>query len=616
MDQLKRDLRRSTALIGALDQRARDKGTVLDSLLQHKTTRFDALAVAREITYLRSNAVEEANFMVDSIVTAQNRVLSEMARLKAMSWEGYEQLTDDEMDLETLAKELDFGDDALDLPLEVPVGIEAETQNASEAETDIEGETEQPNNSETKPANGAVEVPDEREETTLEPQELVPQPASIERLKTPETHSRRRSTRIRYPVEETPEPSKSPDQEFFTPPPGVEVVSPVATRLLRRSARLHMDVAQAEPTKNDQPIVELPLPPKEIEALSDFALEKEATPEDTDLADRELVLLEKLEKLGASTDVYTTFMETHGLSELDAVITLEKVKTLAELQEVIGIKKIETKAVEPIQPSGRTRHRSTRRGSQNEKTPKEKPKAPLTEIAKLKQAFFNKENEEVESYGRPSSKTRSATAKPSKEPSTDNATEKIANLATETISRRMRAGRHAFSQPAIPAPAPLSKRESESELEPASASDPKAMHTSKLTKKLRAAHTPSTAAAATESDSSVPAYSGVIQIPTTGEDQNLYCHCQRSSFGRMIACDNAVDCPFDWYHLACLGLKHVPSGTWFCPACVEKLGKAPKTKAHLNKKNEERAAAKAAAAAKEEEEKSRKEKLNRRKRKR
>lgn len=610
MEQLKRDLRRSTALIGALDQRACDKGAVLDGLLQDKTTRFDALAVAREITYLRSNAVAEADFMVNSIVTAQSRVLSEMARLKSMTWDGHEQLTEDEMDLETLAKELDFGDDDLDLPLELPAEIEAETKNASEAETDIEGEPEPANNSDTIPADGVADVPVEIEQTTPEPQGRIPEPVIIERAATPETHSRRRSTRINPQTEDTPEPSKSPDQEFFTPPPGVEAISPVAARSLRRSARLHH--TEAEPAKKEQPIIALPLPPKKIEALSDLALEKEATPEDTDLADRELVLLEKLEKLGASTDVYTTFMETHGLSELDAVIALEKVKTLAELQEIVAIKKPESKVVEPS--STRTRHRPTRGGSQNEKTPKEKPKAALTEIAKLKQAFFNKENEEDESHGRPSSKTRSAKAKPSNETITNNSSATNETVATETISRRMRAGRHAAPQPSTSA----LPTKSVPEPTPASDSSLKKAPLSKPTKKIKTSHT-----AAPESNSSVQAHSGVNQIPNTGKDQDLYCHCQRGSFGRMIACDNTVDCPYDWYHLTCLGLKHVPSGTWYCPACVEKLGKAPKSKALLTKQNEERAAAKAAAEAeaaaavvKEEEARKRKEKLNRRKRKR
>lgn len=59
-------------------------------------------------------------------------------------------------------------------------------------------------------------------------------------------------------------------------------------------------------------------------------------------------------------------------------------------------------------------------------------------------------------------------------------------------------------------------------------------------------------------------------------DQTKYCICQTVSFGDMVACDNE-DCPNEWFHWGCVGLKSEPSGTWFCPDCT-KLMKDEKKK--------------------------------------
>ncbi|KAL2124594.1 hypothetical protein VTJ04DRAFT_959 [Mycothermus thermophilus] len=55
-------------------------------------------------------------------------------------------------------------------------------------------------------------------------------------------------------------------------------------------------------------------------------------------------------------------------------------------------------------------------------------------------------------------------------------------------------------------------------------------------------------------------------------DDRKYCSCQNVSFGNMVACDNE-DCPYEWFHWGCVGLKSEPNGTWYCPDCSEKLGK-------------------------------------------
>lgn len=50
-------------------------------------------------------------------------------------------------------------------------------------------------------------------------------------------------------------------------------------------------------------------------------------------------------------------------------------------------------------------------------------------------------------------------------------------------------------------------------------------------------------------------------------DEERYCYCQTGSYGEMVACDND-DCPREWFHLECIGLKSVPkSAKWYCDDC-------------------------------------------------
>ena len=55
----------------------------------------------------------------------------------------------------------------------------------------------------------------------------------------------------------------------------------------------------------------------------------------------------------------------------------------------------------------------------------------------------------------------------------------------------------------------------------------------------------------------------VSTAAATPNSEPLYCTCKRVSFGQMIACDNK-DCPVEWFHYACVGLKTPPKGKWFC----------------------------------------------------
>jgi inhibitor of growth protein 3 len=55
-------------------------------------------------------------------------------------------------------------------------------------------------------------------------------------------------------------------------------------------------------------------------------------------------------------------------------------------------------------------------------------------------------------------------------------------------------------------------------------------------------------------------------------DDKKYCICQSVSYGDMVACDND-QCPYEWFHWGCVGLKAEPTGTWYCPVCTEERKK-------------------------------------------
>ena len=76
------------------------------------------------------------------------------------------------------------------------------------------------------------------------------------------------------------------------------------------------------------------------------------------------------------------------------------------------------------------------------------------------------------------------------------------------------------------------------------------------------------------------------------EDQQIYCFCQKLSYGevrpcckciraslfmmlirccaaQMIACDNP-ECPYQWFHLPCVGLKPPLPEHFYCSECIGK----------------------------------------------
>ncbi|KDR84109.1 hypothetical protein GALMADRAFT_236778 [Galerina marginata CBS 339.88] len=52
------------------------------------------------------------------------------------------------------------------------------------------------------------------------------------------------------------------------------------------------------------------------------------------------------------------------------------------------------------------------------------------------------------------------------------------------------------------------------------------------------------------------------------EDLTLYCFCHKQSYGDMIGCDNP-DCPYQWFHITCVGVKTPLPDKWYCPECIK-----------------------------------------------
>jgi hypothetical protein len=83
---------------------------------------------------------------------------------------------------------------------------------------------------------------------------------------------------------------------------------------------------------------------------------------------------------------------------------------------------------------------------------------------------------------------------------------------------------------------------------------------------------------------------GSIQGDEDDADEPTYCYCNEVSYGEMVACD-ADECPREWFHLECVGLKVAPPSRgellqekldrseitnrvlakWYCEDCKERL---------------------------------------------
>lgn len=67
------------------------------------------------------------------------------------------------------------------------------------------------------------------------------------------------------------------------------------------------------------------------------------------------------------------------------------------------------------------------------------------------------------------------------------------------------------------------------------------------------------------------------------KDEPLYCFCQQISFGEMVACDGE-NCPYEWFHMDCVGLDEPPKGAWYCEDCSAELRNKRKSNQPIHKK--------------------------------
>lgn len=710
MDQLKKDLQRSVALIGSLDQRAAVQSKVLNEKLEHPDMRVDALGIARDVKFLRDNSVAEAEFMIKSIVSMQRQIDSEVSRLTQLVWKDHKQLEDDENNgqVDVLAgleflSDNDVGDSEAETSLEQDVGELATSATVEEIAkailnkelsvrserplekadptittttpeifsstivsgkaNDIAAEAITPgsalstepsesvesdnviNSDEVIKSTEVAEGPESVELTgrvepeesarlmdvtgSTEPTEAIKAVESVEPIASKHeddiaTNSeksvsdittsaepiantvsksltnnvtndvvRRRSTRL-LKIAEEPQiahphnraTSDSSDQEFFTPPqskdPSHENHTPDEVPNLRRSSRLHVETSteisnsangnvgpatSVEPSKPEQssnPGVEAPV----------ANTTTKPTLEGSPLAVRKGQLQAKLQKLGASSDFYNNYQETNKLSDLDALDALEKIDNLKQLNALLeGEKEDEgTNTSESVSslPSARTRHRSTRSNQSHTTSAPVAQTKPAEELvqhleASSKSSRTSRSNSKLKSQSEEQDQNQSKESEEDAVPSPPLPSTK--SLSPPPSNRLRTSRRNQSTQSSL-------KHTLDEAEESTRSKKTKTTKASAQTKNISA-----TSIATSKSSSTKPnvkAYAGIIQLASNHSDPNIYCLCQRPSFGRMIACDNTVDCPHEWFHLTCLGLKNVPKGTWFCPTCVKKYGKAPK----------------------------------------
>ncbi|KAI5180549.1 hypothetical protein NEOKW01_0853 [Nematocida sp. AWRm80] len=50
------------------------------------------------------------------------------------------------------------------------------------------------------------------------------------------------------------------------------------------------------------------------------------------------------------------------------------------------------------------------------------------------------------------------------------------------------------------------------------------------------------------------------------DEEPLICSCKKPAKEEMAVCDN-TNCPIEWYHCSCVGLKATPKKKWLCPLC-------------------------------------------------
>lgn len=58
----------------------------------------------------------------------------------------------------------------------------------------------------------------------------------------------------------------------------------------------------------------------------------------------------------------------------------------------------------------------------------------------------------------------------------------------------------------------------------------------------------------------------VVNAGEMGDNEHVYCRCNRPAFKSMIACDS-VECKTRWFHFECAGISSVPKTPWTCVEC-------------------------------------------------
>ncbi|KAH7641272.1 inhibitor of growth protein 3 [Dermatophagoides farinae] len=69
-------------------------------------------------------------------------------------------------------------------------------------------------------------------------------------------------------------------------------------------------------------------------------------------------------------------------------------------------------------------------------------------------------------------------------------------------------------------------------------------------------------------NSSDPGSSDAANADYNNMNEPRYCYCDSVSYGEMIFCENK-ECPYQWFHYECVGIKVPPDGSWFCPTCLK-----------------------------------------------
>jgi len=57
-----------------------------------------------------------------------------------------------------------------------------------------------------------------------------------------------------------------------------------------------------------------------------------------------------------------------------------------------------------------------------------------------------------------------------------------------------------------------------------------------------------------------------VDMDAVDDEDRAYCTCKKNYRGEMVACDSP-NCPVEWYHCLCVGLKSAPRKKWICPMC-------------------------------------------------